>query len=59
VLFWTLEKRDGIFRIARQIKYPDRMWRNDPDRIVSFPVGTPDEEVIDGMIAILQAAAQV
>jgi hypothetical protein len=55
---WTLKKQDGAFRIAEQIKYPDRMWRDDPDQIVSFPPGTPPHEVVDRMVTILQDAAQ-
>lgn len=58
VLFWTIEKRDGIFQIARQIKHSDRMWRSDPNQIISFPPDTPADEVIDRMVAILQAAVR-
>jgi hypothetical protein len=32
------------------------MWRDDPEQIISFPAGATADEVIERMIAILQAA---
>lgn len=58
MLFWTIEKRGGTFQIAGQIKNPDRMWRDDPDQIISFSPATPTDEVVDRMVAILQDAAR-
>jgi hypothetical protein len=58
MLCWTIKKQDGIFQIAGQVKHPNRMWRDDPDQIVSFPPGTPADEVIERMVAILQDAAR-
>jgi hypothetical protein len=52
-----VKKQDGTFRIAEQMKQADRMWRDDPDQIVTFPPGTSVDEVIDRMVAILQDAA--
>jgi hypothetical protein len=56
--FWSLERRSGIFRIAGQIRHPDRMWRDDPGQLVAFPPGASIDEVIDRMVAILQDAAR-
>ncbi|HXL64853.1 MAG TPA: hypothetical protein VN938_07340 [Xanthobacteraceae bacterium] len=53
MLAWTVKKQDGAFRIAGQIKNPDRMWRDDPDQLVNFPPGASVDEVVDRMIAIL------
>jgi hypothetical protein len=58
MLCWTIKKQDGIFQIASQVKHPNRMWRDDPEQIVSFPACTPTGEVIDRMVAILQGAAR-
>jgi len=55
---WSITERAGEFRIAEQKKQSDRMWRDDPDQIVSFPSGTLIDEVIDRMVAILQNAAR-
>jgi hypothetical protein len=54
---WSITERDEEFQIAEQKKQSDRMWRDDPEQIVSFPPGTPADEVIDRMVAILQDAA--
>ena len=32
------------------------MWRDDPEQIITFPPGATADEVIERMIAILQAA---
>jgi hypothetical protein len=55
---WSITEREGNFQIVEQKKQSDRMWRDDPDQIVSFPPGTPTDEVIDRMVAILQDAAR-
>jgi hypothetical protein len=55
---WTVKKQDGIFQIAGQIKHTDRMWRDDPDQIISFPPSTHADEVIERMVAILQESAK-
>jgi hypothetical protein len=55
---WSITERDEEFQIAEQKKQSDRMWRDDPDQIVSFPPGTPADEVIERMVAILQDAAR-
>jgi hypothetical protein len=56
--FWSLERRDGIFQIAVQMRHPDRMWRDDPDQLVAFPPGASTDEVVDRMVAILQDVAR-
>jgi hypothetical protein len=54
--FWTIDEKDGCFRIAGQRKHQDRGWRDDTEQIVSFPPGTEVGEIIDRFIAILQNA---
>jgi hypothetical protein len=55
--FWTIQQKDGTFRIAGQRKQHDQMWRDDPEHVIAFSPATTTDEVIDRMIAILQAAA--
>jgi len=55
---WRITRKNGNFEISEQKKQPDRMWRDDPDQIVSFPPGTSTDEVVDRMVAILQEAAR-
>jgi hypothetical protein len=57
MLLWSIEEKDGAFRIAGQKKQPDRMWRDDPELIITFPSGTATNQVVERMIAVLQDAA--
>jgi hypothetical protein len=58
VLFWDIKENNGAFRIASQRKEPDGMWRDDPEQIITFPPGATADEVIERIIAILQAAVR-
>ncbi len=58
MLFWDITQKDGIFRIAGQRKEPDGMWRDDPEQIIAFPPGATADDVVERMIAILQAAVR-
>jgi hypothetical protein len=58
MLFWDIKENDGVFRIAGQRKQPDGMWRHDSEQIVTFPPGATADEVVERMIAILQAAVR-
>jgi hypothetical protein len=56
--FWTIDETDGTFRIARQRKEPDGMWRDDPEQTINLPAGSTIDDVINRMIPILQGAAR-
>jgi hypothetical protein len=58
MLFWDITEKDGKLKIAGQRKEADRMWRDDPEQIITFAQGATVDEVIDRMIAILQDAAR-
>jgi hypothetical protein len=55
---WEIDEKEGTTEIAEKKKQSDRMWRRAPDRTVTFPPGTPINNVIERMIAILQDAAK-
>jgi hypothetical protein len=55
---WSITEREGKFQIVEQKKQPDRMWRDDPEQLVKFPPGASVDDVVDGMVAILQDAAR-
>jgi hypothetical protein len=54
---WWISEKDGKFRI-NGLRVRDRHWEPDPDQMIHFPVGTPLDNVIDRMIAILQDVAK-
>ena len=56
MLFWDITDEDGMFRIAGQKKESDGMWHDDAEQIVAFPRGATTHDVVERMIAILQAA---
>ncbi len=55
---WGLEEKDLVSVIDSYSKSPNRMWVKVPEKRITFPAGTPVNEVVDRMIAILQDAAQ-
>src|SRR5579864_3001364 len=55
---WHIEERGGTYRIIGQRNSRTGGWENDSDQTVNMPAGSSTDEVIDRMIAILQAAAQ-
>lgn len=55
---WNIVEEEGVFQIAEKEKQPDRMWREDPNQIVNFAMGSTIDVVVDRMIVILQEAAQ-
>jgi hypothetical protein len=54
---WSLEEKDGTHQIIGYRKHSKGYWVEDPDQKIDFPLGTPVDDVIDRMIAILQHAA--
>jgi hypothetical protein len=57
IKFWTIEQRNGVFKILREAKQPDGFWKPDPKQTITFPAGTAPDDVIERMIAILQSGA--
>jgi len=55
---WTIEDDGTSFRIAGQKRQLNRMWNDDPEKIVAFPPGSTEDQVIERMIAILQGAVR-
>ena len=57
-LTWRIVRRDGIYRIEGQKRRPGGGWVDDPDQVIEFPPTASPDDVIDRMIAILQAEAR-
>jgi hypothetical protein len=55
---WNIEENDGTYQIVGHRVHPKGYWVEDPDQKIEFPRGTPIDNVIDRMIAILQDAAR-
>jgi hypothetical protein len=55
--YWGIEEDDGIFRIIGHEQHTREGWKEDPGKSQMFPAGSNVDEVVDRMIAILQAAA--
>jgi hypothetical protein len=52
---WGIIETDGAYRIIGYRKRADRGWEQDPDQVVKLPPGSSVDEVIERMIAIVQA----
>ena len=57
-LSWKITENNGIYQIVGQRDGRYGGTVDDPDQTITFPSGTPIDDVIDRMIAILQQAAQ-
>jgi hypothetical protein len=55
---WNIEENDGLYQIVGYRVHPKGYWVEDPDQKIGFPHGTPVEDAIERMIAILQDAAR-
>jgi hypothetical protein len=55
---WSVYEKDGKYQIEGYRLHRKGYWEQDPDNVIKFPAGTPLDDVIDRMIAILQDAAQ-
>jgi hypothetical protein len=56
-LSFGIEEREGIYRIIEHKKAPRGGFVVDPERTVTMPPGSSADDVIERMIATLQAAA--
>jgi hypothetical protein len=54
---WNIKEKDGTYQIVGHRKGPSG-WVEDPEQRIQFPPGTTLDQVIDHMIAVLQAAAR-
>jgi hypothetical protein len=54
---WIIDARDGHYQIIGHQRKPNN-FAVDPEQTVDFPQGTTLDEVIDRLIAILQATAR-
>jgi hypothetical protein len=54
----SIYEKDGKYQIEGYRLHRKGYWEQDPDNVIKFPAGTPLDDVIDRMIAILQDAAQ-
>jgi hypothetical protein len=50
---WTIEEKDGSYRIIGYRKHAKGYWERDPDNQIAFPNGSALDDVIDRMIEIL------
>jgi hypothetical protein len=57
-LTWNIDETDGIYRIFGHRAHNDGYWVRDPDQTIDFLPGTAVGDVVDHMIAILQASAR-
>jgi hypothetical protein len=55
---WSIYEKDGKYQIEGYRTHRKGYWEEDPDQTTEFPPGTPLDEVIDRMIAILQDTAR-
>jgi hypothetical protein len=55
---WSIYEKDGKYQIEGYRIHRKGYWEQDPDQRIELPPGTPLDEVIDRMIAILQDAAR-
>ena len=55
---WSLDEKDGIYQIRVDEPMQPRGWHEDKTKRVEFLPGTPVEEVIDRLIAMIQECAR-
>ena len=55
---WGLVEKDGLYQIRVDQPRETRGWHEDETKRILFPPETPVEDVIDRLIAMIQACAQ-
>lgn len=55
---WHLVEKDGLYQIRVDEPMKPRGWHEDKSRRIEFPPGTPLENVIDRLIAMIQDCAR-
>lgn len=51
---WSIYEEGGKYRLAGYRTHPKGYWERDPAQTIEFASGTPLDDVIDRMIAILK-----
>ena len=55
---WSITQKNGTYQILGYRKHPTKKyWEEDPSQKIQFPAGTPIDDVVDRMVAILQETA--
>lgn len=55
---WNIAENGGLYQISGSAMQPDGYWVQDKNQKIEFLPGTPVDDVIDRMIAILQEEAR-
>lgn len=55
MLPWSIEEKAGRFQIVGKRKRPDGTWKNDVEQTITFPAAAAVDDVIERVIAIVQA----
>jgi hypothetical protein len=55
---WSIYEKDGKYQIEGYHVHRKGYWERDKNQTIEFPPGTPLDDIIDRMIAILQEAAK-
>lgn len=55
---WSVAEEDGLYAIRVKQPMQPRGWHEDKTKRVEFPPGTPVDEVIDRLIAMIQECAR-
>jgi hypothetical protein len=55
---WSLVEQDGLYEIQVDQPMETRGWHEDKSKRVHFPPGTPVDDVIDRLIAMIQDRAR-
>jgi hypothetical protein len=53
--FWTFNDREGAYHIEQWQKRPEGGWLPDPEREITLPAGTLQDEAIKQLVAIIQS----
>jgi hypothetical protein len=51
---WSIEEKDGLYKIIGKQRRPDAGWKDDPKQTIDFPPGTKVDDVIDRAIALME-----
>ena len=55
---WSIDEKNGVYQIRVDEPMQPRGWHEDKTKRVEFPPGTPVDEVIDRLIAMIQECAR-
>jgi len=55
---WSMAEKDGVYKIRVKQPMETHGWHEDKTKRVEFPPGTPVDEVIERLIAMIQECAR-